>query len=1360
MEFRIDQNSITSELYNFVEAGNGILTGSPGAGKSYEVNKLVKFLQNKEKIVLFLPIDKLISESDIDLRNELDLKTNLFEYIASEKRVSGSNKGIVIIDAFDAARSGSKRNFYLKLIRKIIAELKDEWNVLVVVRIFDAKKSNELLSIFSGDTVNDQITPLKILKKSKEIPCRHVLLPELNPEDLVHILESHPILSKYSSEFNPRLRKLLLNPFYISLIIHLIQNEENTLKINSIYSEVQLLDLFWNSRIECSQLGMDYEIFLTELTTTMVTTHSLSVPISDLTKISTENSSYLLSSGILATVGINKNKIAFAHNILFDYAVSRLAINDNENGLIEFISRDKPNIVLLKPSIRYYLTKIWYNDKELFKKICLKLYKANSNEIPLITKIMPTQVLVQESDSDEDSKFVTTLYDKDNKYRDWLHATIFSSLLSFEKESEFPYLPDRKFWLNYFEQVIQNTSNSRDFYVASWLYNIQKNDKNPAIQNQIGRISRKMLSTCLEMRKYDKKIDSIASHLPVTLVAKTYGTNPILSREVIDKIFEIVNEKDFDLSYLTAVAYDIKEIFPYDQEFVSKFYAFIFSRTEESTEQTELGTTAHFRLTSNRRQDFEGIRFHLGQESGVLLDSNIKTGLETLIRSINYGVCRMHILPYLQEGRSIDTRIAKFAFNKKESKFLEDFCYIWGDSHYHMHSEFEMLTQIKNKMIKLLDSPDDESVLMTALNEYGEHAVVAVLWRDLINTASTSPKSFSPVLLDLICAKPLQIHSETINELAELIESSIRYLSDEEINLVVGRILENFENIEDEDRNRYSREKRNYLLSKIPQNFLPSEELKSIAEDYLENRRAPPRKPVEISKAEVGFISEKDILEIKGVDSKSDEYKLIRPYISAIKNFNDKWINEKISEADSLIILKSFIDLYTLVENPEVNLSQKTIDYAWEELARSAKIISRGIKDPNSELYDYSCKVLLKSATLSITRQKEVFTPDYDPLAWSPTPVTDAAEGLLHLYSLRDDDEIWRAIEKLSHNENPVVRSIIAIYLIYIFDKNPKHFWNIIDTFIEVEDNYKIYELICISLNNAFRKKPDCISEVKKRLEAIWTKSEKLNTARIFDNNCFIASVGYLAFVDETEWARTFFNNVIQRQSQYSEIRPRIVSLTIDQFFKTPIIFNKKYEAARSSVSKWLNQILQEIFAEIQLLLVKPQQTDDDKKQIENLYGVIEQYITRFFFVINKKYNNIDDPDQLDQAIRSIFTLEKNTIEFVLNSLLELDGRIPLRGDEMQYLIGILDSCLSQEPKQVLELTTKALIIGNWIGYSSDYLGQTEIQGFIDHLIADHRDILEGKDAMNNFTELLDSYVVGNSPESINYIMSLDFEYN
>jgi DNA-binding HxlR family transcriptional regulator len=1344
MDFRINHQAITNDLFSFVTTGNGILTGHPGTGKSYEVGKLVEYLQEKEYTVLFLPIDKIIAESDVDLQNELGLNSNIFEYIASDDHASPSKKGIVIIDAFDAARSGNKRNFYLKLIRKIIAKLGNKWSVLVVVRLYDAKKSVELLNLFPDTPETNKILQLNGLETSKEIPCRHVILPELNLDDLNHILVEHPIISKHSSPFNLRLKKLLFNPFYISLISQLIQKGYNLTNINSVYSEVQLLDLYWNSRIKYNPSGMSYEIFLKELTDEMISTHSLSVQISKLANFSEANVIYLLSTGILTNVGINKNKIAYTHNILFDYAVSRLVIDETENGLINFISTDKSNTILLRPSIQYYLTKIWYNDKSLFKKICIKLYKVKESEISLIGKIMPIQVLVKEADSIEDSKFISDLYDKGNKFREWLHTTIISTLESFEGKLEFPYPSNQKFWLDFFEQLIQKTKLSDDFYFVNWLYKVQNDEKDSDIQEQIGRISRKMLSTCLELIKNNQNIDKFTSDLPVVLVVKTFGTNPVQSRKILEKIFEIIRKENSKISYLQSLTYNLKEIFPFDMEFVSKIYVFAYN---------------------NRRQDFEWIRYDLGQEAGILLDSDLKIGLRTLIKCINYGVCRMHLLPHLQNGHSVQERIINFSFNKKESKFLEDFCYIWSDLSYNVEPEFEMLTLIKNKIIEISKNPDDKYSLKTVLNEYGDHAIVAILWRDLIKTISTNPEPFSSIIIDLLCAKPLQLHSETIDELAELIEKSIQYLSDDEIHQVVTSILITFDEIDDEDYKKYMQEKRNYLLSKIPLKFLPTEKVRIVVEDYLKNTNAPPYKPKISIEADVRYNSEQEILEIKNIDPNNYENKLILPNISIIKNFNDKWSSEKISEADALSILQPFKKLYTQIEEQNLKNPQNTIDYARDELTRCARIIAKGIKNPNSELFDYSRIVLLESAVPLRTQKREDFAPDYDPLSWSPTPVTDAAEGLLFLYSLLDDDDhkILNYINKLSQDEDPVVRLIIASYSILLFEKQPGQYWKIIDTFIENENNYKIHEIICRSLSIALKKKSECINDVRNRLESIWIKSKKLGIGELglINNNCFIASVSYFAFVDETKWAKDFFDEVIQKPEQYLTLRPRIVSLIIDQFFKGPTILNSEYDGARKSISRWLKKIIKTAFDEIQqLFLAKPQLTEIDKKQLENLYGVIEKYIMRFFFVVDKKYNKINDLDESIQAIGIVYKSEGDTLALILDSLLKSDERMELRRKEIQFILDILDSCLGQDPEKVLELAVKTLKIGHRIGFSSDYFGKTKIQKFIDHLLENHRDILEDKIVMNNFSELLDNYIKGNSPEAIQYLTLIDLEYH
>ena len=76
-------------------------------------------------------------------------------------------KGIILFDGFDAARDDRKRKNFLILIQRAIQEL-DNWNVIVTVRTYDAKKSQELLDLFGRMTIQIHRT-----YQTEGILCRH-----------------------------------------------------------------------------------------------------------------------------------------------------------------------------------------------------------------------------------------------------------------------------------------------------------------------------------------------------------------------------------------------------------------------------------------------------------------------------------------------------------------------------------------------------------------------------------------------------------------------------------------------------------------------------------------------------------------------------------------------------------------------------------------------------------------------------------------------------------------------------------------------------------------------------------------------------------------------------------------------------------------------------------------------------------------------------------------------------------------------------------------------------------------------------------------------------------------------------------
>ena len=144
---------------------------------------------------------------------------------------------------------------------------------------------------------------------------------------------------------------------------------------SEIYSEVQLLDMFWQRRVEGASNDDQRWSVLERVARRMVTARSLTINRSDIYEVldlnkSTKQTAWneLQSDEILAKVSSTKQRIAFSHNILFDYAISVLLIEDNPQQLEDFVLEDQSRPLFLRPSLTYFFTRLWYKVPEIFWK--------------------------------------------------------------------------------------------------------------------------------------------------------------------------------------------------------------------------------------------------------------------------------------------------------------------------------------------------------------------------------------------------------------------------------------------------------------------------------------------------------------------------------------------------------------------------------------------------------------------------------------------------------------------------------------------------------------------------------------------------------------------------------------------------------------------------------------------------------------------------------------------------------------------------------------------------------------------------------------------------------------------------------
>ena len=105
----------------------------------------------------------------------------------------------------------------------------------------------------------------------------------------------------------------------------------------------------------------------------------------------------LLSDEILTKVSSTGQRIAFSHNILFDYAISVLLIEDESQQLEGFVLEDPSRPLFLRPSFSYFFTRLWYYDRERFWDAFWHILPSNQSlHLRLFARLIPTNVIANE----------------------------------------------------------------------------------------------------------------------------------------------------------------------------------------------------------------------------------------------------------------------------------------------------------------------------------------------------------------------------------------------------------------------------------------------------------------------------------------------------------------------------------------------------------------------------------------------------------------------------------------------------------------------------------------------------------------------------------------------------------------------------------------------------------------------------------------------------------------------------------------------------------------------------------------------------------------------------------------------------
>ena len=782
---------------------------------------------------------------------------------------------------------------------------------MVTVRTYDAKKSHALLDLFGN--------PNDIQHQSAKILCRHFEIPTLDVNEIRQAFNQIPYLESLYESGSDGFKCLITNPFNLWLLEKILNAPGHVPDFSQIHSEVQLLGLFWERRIENTSNDLDRRSVLEQVARRMVEERSLTVRAEDAyehahlhTPAKQTAWNNLLSDEILARVSSTGIRIAFSHNILFDYAISVLLIEDAPQQLENFVLEDESRPLFLRPSLTYFFTRLWYSAPESFWTSFWHVFPSNQSvHLRLVARLIPTSAIASEArDIDQLTPLIEKLAKGEgiaNEAMMWLLQSI--RALEIKRDP---------LWIDFFDRA--SAYLHADFAwdlatLTSEIFARAREEENTTVMNTCGRVGRRLLKWIWKERQTGENdwYHRLAGSWAVPLVAKTFATNPRESRALLERVLKLTQEDDFPINLLTRLAEHIDKIWEQDPEFVVSTYVTVFTHQEISGEITNPMGGRILALTSTRRQDYSMCHYWLAQHFPKFLRAKLIPAARAVIRSLNFYIIRTQILKYRRETVELQDMLEPFEFGDKTAYLLADLSHIWDEREI-LDEPIKMADALFEFIAELAMSKESFSRLNPLLYVFRDEVWVAFFWKRLLNTAVQYPEVFAPRLIDLCIAKPILMGNDALFELGEFLYAAAPIFTPNQRlqieNAILGLTSEIGEN------RAFLEDRRNQLLARIPPTLLRTPEAKTIRGDMERENSVPENRPLEsFGPVSWSRYTEEEWLQDQGVDTTISKNQELQRFFEPLEEFCSNWLNKAPTEEATELIPPLLQEAYAAIKS-------------------------------------------------------------------------------------------------------------------------------------------------------------------------------------------------------------------------------------------------------------------------------------------------------------------------------------------------------------------------------------------------------------------------------------------------------------
>lgn len=759
--------SVVDELYRLAKAGQSfVVVGEPGAGKSGALYETFERLRRDGCDIVAIATEKVEATSLGSLRNELSLAHELGDVLANW---NGPERGIVVIDALDAARDPRAADLFLDVVRLVLDSPGTRWSVVISIRKYDLRYNNKVKRLFPQGPITSFIDP--------EFSVAHVNVPLFDDTEIDQIKTQSPELKALVDTAAGKLGDLLRSPFNLSIAADIMAQGVTAHDLSQVRSQLELLDQYWNVRVTdaADKQGDARNALLATALGIMVEQQSLTITRQELVGKQLGLSGQLdqlLSRNVLVE-DTTTHRLSFYHHILYDYGIYRSVLRSSANNLADLLKRTPYLALSIRPSIQMYWQYMWQQDpsRTAYWEEVIKL--DADPDFPKLAKVFGADFAVSAVREEADLRpLLAAVMGTDQRLSRQAQAVVQRCSIAMDAAKRRQQDDGARHWIMLVEQALSKFTEQplRSRLCAILESAVEGPALTPDQYQAAGGAARRLLEIELAQDPPNTWIARVA----VKLVAVTYDTNPSATSLALDKLLDDALIAKYGYMYLGHFADNAGILADRDPTLVERLYdkAFAYEETVDAT--TYVSPSQILGMTSTRKQDYAMVLYQLGRAYAAVIEKDLALGLRIL-----HGVLAQRaaagVLPPPKPPQ-----VAEFDYEGVTAGLVAGDRYPWDDELSPGDDAAETLQAFRAAMAQLAQQPDGADRLLTALKEAAPYTQAAPFWRVMLQTATNHSETLGVALTPLLRAVPLLASDETADLASEFMAKVYPQLSGDE----------------------------------------------------------------------------------------------------------------------------------------------------------------------------------------------------------------------------------------------------------------------------------------------------------------------------------------------------------------------------------------------------------------------------------------------------------------------------------------------------------------------------------------------------------------------------------------------------